>query len=420
MTDKIAKVILSAFLAAIVLTGGVWAGVGEQPGERFEIKPEDLPEPYATKSVAKFPGRVERGDHELTVADGFVINVFAEGMTNPRSFAIAPNGDVFVSEPRGRRAPAGEGNKITVLRDEDGDGVADVRATFADGFDLPQGMAFIEGALLVADIKGVWRLAYEVGALSATSRQRLTPENALGEKTGSHWQRNLATDPDGQHMYVSVGSTGNIIEDPVPHATVQRFKLDGSGQTTFASGLRNPSALAIYPGTSDLYTVVNERDGMGDELVPDYLTRISDGQFFGWPYAYTGGRPQPDFADKRPDLVAQTDMPDVLFAAHSAPVGLTFYTGDQFPEDYRGQAFVSLHGSWNRSSPTGFKVVLVRFKNGRPAGGYENFVTGWLTGGADKPESWGRPAGLAVASDGSLLIADDSGGTVWRVTYTGE
>ena len=192
------------------------------------------------------------------------------------------------------------------------------------------------------------------------------------------------------------------------------------GPSTFHTRWVSTSTPPRSPAVRRWETAFRNRDGAPGPRRWYYLTRISDGQFFGWPYAYTDGRPQPDFADKRPDLVAQTVTPDLLFAAHSAPVGLTFYTGDQFPEAYRGQAFVSLHGSWNRSSPTGFKVVLVKFENNRPAGGYENFVTGWLAGAGDKPQSWGRPAGLAVASDGSLLIADDGGRTVWRVTYTGE
>ena len=418
MKQRDMKITLGAVFMAVVFPVAALAGVGEKPGERFDVKFEDLPEP--SKGIPNPPKRIERGDHRLVVPEGFEISIFADEMTVPRRAVIAPNGDVFVTEPKSRFAQVEGGNKVTVLRDEDGDGVADVRSTFADGFNQPQGMAFVEGALLVADIKGVWRLPYEDGALTATSRELITPENALGEGApGSHWQRNLALDPDGEHMFVSVGSLSNIAEDPLPRASVQRFRLDGSGQATFASGLRNPSALAFHPETKELYTVVNERDMMGDELVPDYLTRIRDAEFFGWPYAYADGRPQPKFGDIRPDLVEKTTAPDLLFAAHSAPVGLVFYTGDQFPEDYRGNAIVSLHGSWNRSEPTGYKIVRVKFENGRPVGGYENFITGWLVDEGEGPRTWGRPAGLAIAPDGSLLIADDGSKTIWRVRYTG-
>jgi glucose/arabinose dehydrogenase len=198
---------------------------------------------------------------------------------------------------------------------------------------------------------------------------------------------------------------------------VQRFAADDGGQATFAAGLRNPVGIAFYPGTTELYVVVNERDGLGDGLVPDYLTRLAPGGFYGWPHAYLGANPDPDFGPRRPDLVAATLVPDVLFQSHSAPLGLVFYDARQFPQSYRGDAFVALHGSWNAAQPTGYKVVRVPFKNGRPIGGYENFATGFWARGKTSARVWGRPAGLAVAADGSLLIADDVGQVVWRVRY---
>jgi glucose/arabinose dehydrogenase len=200
---------------------------------------------------------------------------------------------------------------------------------------------------------------------------------------------------------------------------VQKIAPDGS-HIVFASGLRNPVGMAFYPGSDDLYVTVNERDGLGDSLPPDYLTRIRQGEFFGWPYAYIGPHPDPDYGRKRPDLVARTKSPDVLFEAHSAPLGLVFYEGNQFPAEYRGNAFVALHGSWNSSRPTGYKVVRIKFQNGRPENVYEDFLTGFWDGSTSPAQVLGRPVGLAVARDGSLLIADDTGGVVWRVSYAGK
>ncbi len=417
----IGKTVMAGGLAAMLMAPAAFAGPDEQPGERFEFSVADLPPPGTAKmavNVSKVVPR-EPGDR-LRLPPGFKATLFAdEGLVQPRWMAVAPNGDVFVTEPSSPFRKRDDANKVVVLRDEDGDGDADLLTVFAEGFDMPMGLAFVEGALLVADTRGVWRLPYSQGALRAESRVRLTPEGALGTKVGSHYQRILALDPDGEHMYVTVGSTANVLEDPAPHASVQRFRLDGSEQTTFASGLRNPIGMAFYPGTRDLYVVVNERDGYGDDLVPDYLTRIQEGQFYGWPYAYMGPHPDPKFGDKRPDLVAKTATPDVLFQSHSAPVGLVFYDGDQFPEDYRGDAFVAFHGSWNRAAATGYKIVRVKFENGRPVGWYDNFATGFWRADLKRPKVWGRPAGLLVMPDGSLLVAEDANDTIWRISYEG-
>jgi len=205
-----------------------------------------------------------------------------------------------------------------------------------------------------------------------------------------------------------------------PWAQTKRFDPDGANQTTFASGMRNPTALAFAPGTGDLYAVVQERDGLGDRLPPDYLTRVEKGAFYGWPYAYIGQNPQPGFAKLKPDKVKASIKPDLLFEAHSSAMDLVFYDGEQFPAEFRGGAFVALKGSWNRSEPTGYKVVFVPFKDGRPQGWYQNFVVGFWVSGVSRAEVWGRPAALAVAKDGSLLVADDTGGTIWRISYSGQ
>jgi glucose/arabinose dehydrogenase len=248
--------------------------------------------------------------------------------------------------------------------------------------------------------------------------QSLVTEKGVFGLVKGHRNRPLAIDPKSGALFVGVGSSGNIGVEPPVKATIQRFEPDGSGQTTYAAGLRNPTGLAFQPGSGELYAVVQERDGLGDRLVPDYLTRIEKGAFYGWPYAYIGSHTQPGFAKQAPDKVKATVTPDLLFEAHSSALDLVFYDGQQFPEEYRGDAFVALKGSWNRSDPTGYKVVRVPFKDGRPEGGYENFATGFWLSGRERAEVWGRPAALAVTKDGSLLVADDTAGTVWRIAYT--
>jgi glucose/arabinose dehydrogenase len=246
----------------------------------------------------------------------------------------------------------------------------------------------------------------------------VTQSGTFGDPQG-HWTRTLAFAPDGKSFYVGIGSRHNVdIEEP-PLATVQVYRVGSPTPQTFASGMRNPVGIAFHPDTEELYVVVNERDGYGDDLVPDYFTRVREGDFFGWPYAYAGGIPDPEFGEEAPELVDETVLPDVLIQSHSAPLGMVFYDGTMFPEAYRGDAFVALHGSWNRSSPTGYKIVRVPFEGGWPAGGYENFATGFWFAGEETPQVYGRPAGLAVAADGSLLIADDSGDAVWRISYGG-
>jgi glucose/arabinose dehydrogenase len=404
---------LGGMMAACLLIAAQSAGAAdEQPGQRFEISPDRLPAPYATPSSGNASSRLRRpADATLRVPPGFKVNIFADRLDHARWLTVAPNGDVLLAEPR-------EG-KITLLRDADKDGRADTVTTLAEGFERPHGLAIHGGYLYVGDVRDVWRVPYKPGDTKAAGRRELVgAEGALGSG-GGHWTRNIAFSPDGAHFYVSVGSAGNIDEERAPRATVQEFKADGSGQRTFASGLRNPVGIAFYPGTSDLYVVVNERDGLGDGLVPDYLTRLKDGGFYGWPYAYIGPHPQPDYAQRRPDLVKATIVPDVLFQSHSAPLGLVFYEGAQFPAAYRGGAFVALHGSWNSGKPTGYKVVFVPFKDRRPAGGYQNFAVGFWAQGSARAQVWGRPVGLAVAADGSLLVADDVGQTIWRISYGG-
>src|SRR5436305_6760845 len=235
-----------------------------------------------------------------------------------------------------------------------------------------------------------------------------------------HQYRDLKIAPASGALFVGVGSSGNLGIEPEPKATIQRFDADGSNQTTYASGTRNPTALAFHPATGDLWAVVQERDGLGDNLPSDYLIRVQQGGFYGWPYAYIGKHPQPGFAQQAPDKVNATIAPDLLFQAHSSLLDLAFYNGEPFPAEYKGSLFVALKGSWNRSEPTGYKIVRVPFKDGRPEGNYANFATGFWAYSEQRTDVFGRPAALAVAKDGALLVADDTGGTIWRIAYTGK
>ncbi len=402
---------LGALVAAAA--AAVAGDVVQPPGERFEVRVQDLPAPFVTRSALNPPKAIPvPAGATLSVPPGFAVNVFAKGLGDARWLAVAPGGDVFVAE-------SGAG-RVSLLRDADGDGAADLIVPFADGLSRPHGLAVRPGWLYVADTRGVWRYGFEPGETKSRGEaERVTAPGALGSGSG-HWTRNIAFYPDGTRFFVAVGSAGNIGVDPLPRASVQEFAADGTHLGTFASGLRNPVGIAFYPGTDDLYVVVNERDTLGDELVPDYLTRLERRGFYGWPYAYLGPNPQPGEAHKRPDLVADTIVPDLLFRAHSAPLGLVFYDGDQFPEDYRGDAFVAFHGSWNASAPTGYKVVRVPFTAyRRPKGYYETFASGFWARGVRRAQVWGRPVGLAVAADGSLLVADDVSGRIWRISYGG-
>jgi glucose/arabinose dehydrogenase len=394
------------FLALLLLCGPAFAA--DSVGQKFALDPAKLPKPNATPAVAAVSHTIARPkDAALRVPEGFTATAFATGLTNPRWMAIAPNGDVFLTEP--------SAGKITVLRDANGDGKAETISTYAGGFDRVHGIAFHDGALYAADVRAVWKLPYKIGDLKTAAKpERVTKDSFGGDQF--HWSRDIAFGPDGA-LYIAIGSGSNKDEgEPPQRASVQ--KVDAAGHLhTFASGLRNPVGIAFYPGSSDLYVTVNERDGLGDDLPPDYLTHIGENDFFGWPYAYTGPHPDPDIGGKRPDLVKKTKIPEVLFQPHSAPLGLVFYEGTQFPAEYKGDAFVALHGSWNSGKPTGYKIVRVHFTKGHPENGYENFAVGFWDGASTPAKVWGRPAGLAVAKDGSLLIADDAGKTIWRISY---
>lgn len=379
----------------------------------------NLPAPYATNSASKSPNVTPIPSNPvLRVPAGFQVNVFAEGLDRPRWLALTPNGDVLVTETRR--------NRIRLLRDGDQDGVAETKKTFAtaeNGVNIPFGMAFSDNAFFLANSASVLRFPYQQGQEQLTgSGQKIT--DLPGGGYNQHWTRNVVVSPDQSKLYVSIGSESNNSEEPIPRASVQTMNLDGTNRQTFASGLRNPVGLDFHPLTGELYTTVNERDGLGDDLVPDYLTRIRQNEFFGWPYAYLSrDRVDPNHIRNgqsiRPDQVARTQTPDVLFQAHSAALGLQFYDGKTFPEKYRNGAFAAFRGSWNRDRGTGYKVVFVPFgSNNRPQGYYEDFLTGFLTNPAG-PDTWGRPVGLLVLPDGSLLVTEEANGRIYRIQYRG-
>jgi len=399
-------------------------------GRRFRIDPNDLPAPKTGPIVTDRSLVVPYNGQALQSPPGFTAAPFATGLANPRRLLVLPNGDVLVAEQ--------SAGYLTLLRD-DGEGHAKWIDRHVEDLNRPYGLAWRNDELLVADQDGIWRVPHVVGALragrpappqradqlppdqrkpvaGAYGAELLTKKGVFGITVG-HQNRHLAIDPKTGALYVGVGSSGNLGVEPEPKATIQRFDADGSNQMTFAAGIRNATGLRFHPETGELWAVGQERDGLGDNLPSDYLIRVQQGGFYGWPYAYIGKHPQPGFASLAPVKVETTIMPDLLFQAHSSVLDLVFYEADQFPPEYKGSLFVALKGSWNRSVPTGYKIVRVPFKDGRPEGYYENFATGFWVSGEQRAEVWGRPTALAVAKDGSLLVADDTGGTIWRISY---
>jgi glucose/arabinose dehydrogenase len=379
----------------------------------YRITLADLPRPFATPSASQGPDVVPMPDTAtLRVPPGFVVNVFAEGLGGPRQMVLTPEGEVLVAESSAGR--------LTVLTDANRDGAAEARRVVAgasNGLNRPFGLAFAGGNLYVGNVGNVTRFAWTRERLSGAGT-RITDL-----PTGGHWTRNVVLAPDGRHLFVAVGSRSNVDREELPRASILRMRLDGSGRETFASGLRNAVGLAFHPRTGDLYAGVQERDGLGDDLVPDYVTRVQEGAFYGWPYAYLApGNVDPRRMEggrsEQPDLVARTVTPDVLLQAHSSALGLVFYTGTQFPARYRTGAFVAMRGSWNRSEGTGYKIAYIPFEGDRPTGGYEDFVTGFLLDPAG-PTSFARPVGLVVLPDGSLLLSEDGNGRIYRISYAG-
>jgi glucose/arabinose dehydrogenase len=405
--------------AVMVGQGALGDWTTDAPLVRRRITVADLPAPYATRSV-------DAGSHVASrpsgawpkVPPGFRVEEFQTGLSDPRLIRTAPNGDVFVAESRPGR--------IRVLRARDGAARAQVNEVFASGLDRPFGIAFYPPGsdpkyVYVGETGRVVRFAYGSGDLRARGKPEvIVPDIPSGGllRGGGHWTRDLAFSNDGRKLYVSVGSHSNVQEggrpDETRRADILEYNPDGTGFRIFASGIRNAVGIAVHPATGDLWASVNERDDLGDDLVPDYVTRVKDGGFYGWPWYYIGAHQDPRHPGAHPELKGRVLVPDVLLQSHTASLEMCFYTGRQFPAEYSGDAFAAQHGSWNRSRKTGYKVIRVPLKNGVPTGEYEDFLTGLVGPGGDV---WGRPVGVAVARDGSLLVSDDGGDLVWRVAY---
>ncbi len=368
-------------------------------------KKPHLPAPYATKSSTNPPeDHKPAKDFLPTVPEGFQVSVLARGFREPRWLTVAPNGDVFLAD-----TAAG---KIYILRNPVGEGSEAEKAIFAEGLDEPFGIAFHENYVYFGDTNEVLRFPYD----PKTSKRLGEREHLMDLPRNGHSTRAVLFSADGQHLFVSVGSRSNIdIESDTRRAAVTICDPDGKNARLYASGLRNPVGLALEPSTGELWTSVNERDGLGDDLPPDYVTSVREGGFYGWPYSYIGNNVDPRVKPQKPDLVAKAIVPDVLLGAHRAPLQLTFYTGKQFPESYRGGIFVAEHGSWNRSTRAGYQVAFVAFRDGKPSGDPQPFLTG-LVPDPSSGRVNGRPVGVTVATDGALLVSDDGAGLVYRVS----
>ena len=404
-----------------LLTGPAAMGdwTSDAPGVRRRLTVADLPKPNATESARNNPKEVKRPEGAWPKAPaGFKVEEFARDLKKPRVLVTAPNGDIFVAESKA--------NRISVLRDSDGDGKPELKELFADGLNQPFGIAFHPpGAepqhIYIANTDAVVRLPYRNGQTKAEGKpQKIVDLSGGGQLTGGgHWTRDIVFSRDGRKLYISVGSKSNVSDTDEEKERARIFETDpdGGNKRVFAWGIRNPVGLAIHPATGELWTSVNERDEIGDDLVPDYITRVQDGGFYGWPWFYMGGIQDPRHAGKHPELKEKVITPDVLVQSHSASLDMTFYDGKQFPADYREHAFAAEHGSWNRARRTGYKVIRVPTTGGKATGEYIDFLTGFVT-----PEGnvWGRPVGVTVAKDGALLVSDDTGDCIWRVSYTGD
>ncbi len=397
-----------------------------------------LPAPVQTliPTVKIAPAKGWPAGAKPQAADGLAVNAFAAGLDHPRWLYTLPNGDVLVAESNAPPRPddrkgikgwvmgklmkkAGAGtpsaNRITLLRDADGDGVAETRSVFLSGLNSPFGMALVGNAFYVANTDAVLRFAYRTGEVKIEAPGSKVADLPAGT-INRHWTRNIIARRDGARLYVTVGANSNAaengMENEVNRAAILEVDPASGRSRLFASGLRNPNGLDWQPQSGALWTAVNERDELGSDLVPDYMTAVQDGAFYGWPYSYFGKHVDRRVQPPRPDLVAKAVVPDYALGAHTAPLGLVFYRGTLLPQRYSGGAFIGQHGSWNRRPPSGYKVIFVPFVGGRPAGDPQDVLSGFLDADGN---AMGRPVGVAVDGRGALLVADDVGNVIWRV-----
>jgi len=410
-------------------------------GESAEVATQTdtlkLPAPDEKGAKNKFSNVIGWSENKTPIApEGFTVTRFAENIKSPRNMIQADNGDVFVVLSNSERTATEKikndisgksdaevggksANRILLYRDANKDGIPESSSVFLDNLNQPYGMLIIKDQFYVANTDGLWVYPYKQGDTKITKPGKKIVSLPAGGYN-NHWTRNLISNKDQTKIYISVGSGSNVGENGMEHevrrANILEVNPDGSGEKIYASGLRNPVGMSWNPSTGQLWTVVNERDELGDELVPDYLTSVKADAFYGWPYAYFGKNEDPRRKGEKPDLVAKTIIPDVPLGSHTASLGLTFYTGSQFPETYKNGAFIGQHGSWNRSSLVGYQVAFVSFKGGKASGPYKPFLTGFIANEA-KGDVYGRPVGVLQIADGSLLVADDVSGIVWRVAY---
>ena len=399
---------------------------------------DSMPEPYATKSVMHFSNVVGwEGTEAPSAPEGFVVTRYADSLQNPRWMYVLPNGDVLVAESNtehGLVEKAGaaiiganksndmrkSANRITILRNTDKDGKPDIKEDFLSGLNQPFGMLLLKNNLYVANTDALWMFPYEKDALKITGEGKKIIDLPAG-KNNRHWTRNIITNNKKNKIYIAIGSGSNVAENGLDEdkdkARIWEINPDGTGLEVYASGLRNPVGMGWAPGTQTLWAAINERDELGDDLVPDYITSVKRGGFYGWPYSYFGQHidPRIEAKDQKPDLVKKAIVPDVALGSHTASLGLLFYTGKKFPSKYRQGAFIAQHGSWNRSVLAGYKVIFIPFENGKPAGKEEDFLTGFIIE-ANGKKVHGRPVGLAMLPDGSLLVTDDTSDIIWRVS----
>jgi glucose/arabinose dehydrogenase/cytochrome c2 len=457
VTDVVARHNIVAYLSTLTIPDGVTpipvsapSSSGTDPNDWQHAAPgvshhftvADLPAPYSTTSAGNGPQVVPAPDNAvLSVPPGFTVKLFTSNLSGPRLMRVAPNGDIFIAETRE--------NHIRVLRAADGADAPSENQIFASGLDRPFGIAFYPPGnnpqwVYIANNNSVVRFPYRSGALQVRGDPEVIVPH-LADSTGGHTTRDVAFSPDGTRLFITVGSGSNVAEgmSKKSPADIQAWEAEhGLGAAwdneanranilvtdpeghqplhTFATGIRNGAVLAVNPLTGDLWVSTNERDALGDNLVPDYITRVKEGGFYGWPWYYTGSHEDPRHAGERSDLAGHVIVPDVLLQSHSATLGITFYTATNgvaaFPAEYDGDVFAAFHGSWNRNTRTGYKIVRVRVDHGVPTGEYDDFLTGFVV---DNRSVWGRPVGIAVAHDGALLVTEDGNSTLWRITYTG-